>query len=123
MTEHVDAETQSQNTARDFALEQIRRWHDDNVTNVTECHKTPEAALRWFCAYREAVQMMDCNTAKEWAHILIDGIGPMNPEAELETFFDCLDDENELWDGWKEYLTEELEKFFGASATKKAAES
>lgn len=114
MTEEMDVEDTALNTARDFALEKIRGWCKGRVSNVVDNHKTPEAALRWFCAYRQACQLLEMNTAKDWAGILIDGYKPMGFRAELESFYDYFDGE-ELSEGWQEELLEVLEQHFGIS--------
>lgn len=113
MTEEIDQLDECLKTVRDFALERIRGWHAEGVSNVVDNHKTPEAALRWFCAIRQASQLLECNKLKDWAGILIDGYKPMGLQAELESLWDFTEDEETLNDGWEKDLLEELEEHYG----------
>ena len=115
MTE-VSVEEASLNTARDFALEKIREWHkaEANKHVAKPLHAdTPEEALRWFCAYREATILHEANMIKDWAYMLLDGIGPMTVEAELQIFQGYIEADDRLVDDWKKWLLKELREHFG----------
>ena len=113
MTENADVQDASLNIARDFCLEKIRGWYAADSKFVADCHETPEDALRWFCCFRDASLLRECNRVKDWAHMLQDGIKPMSIQGELDSFIGFLTDDDELNDDWKEELLPELEAHFG----------
>lgn len=108
MTE-MDAEDTALSTARDFTLAQIKAWQADGSL---DSEQTAEDTLRWFCACMQASQLLEMNTLKDWAGILIDGYKPMGLQAELESFNDYFDGD-ELIDEWQEELLKTLKQHFG----------
>ena len=58
---------------------------------------TRESGLTWWCAYTEAELLHECNTIKDWARALLDGLGPIDVEyalgfanQELDALYDYL---------------------------------
>ncbi len=39
-------------------------------------NNTPTQKVRWFRAYRDARSLLDSNTTKDWAEMLLDGLKP-----------------------------------------------
>lgn len=63
---------------------------------------TPEHQAMWFTAYHEAVGLCEQNRAKDWAHMLMDGVPKMS-QREVENWLESMEDDDT-------YCTEESEK-------------
>lgn len=106
-------EFDAQEVARQFALDWIKKQHADGQ-DVLSDHKTPEAALRWYCSYKEAQMNFESNRIKDWAHMFLEGINPMNDAGEADTFHVWVNDEEDgLWEDWEKDLTQDLKEFYG----------
>lgn len=106
-----------QETARLFAYGWIIQWHKDGQHGLTE-HKTPKDALRWYCCYNQAQMNHEHNRIKDWAHMFLEGVKPMDEDGEADTFHVWLnDDEDGLVETWTKDLLQDLKDFYGIEET------
>ena len=108
-----------QEIARGFAFSWIIEWHRNEQdrqewkAGLAE-HGTPKDALRWYCCYKVAEQNHEQNRIKDWAHMFLEGINPMDDEGEADTFHVWLnDDEDGLVETWAVDLLQDLKNFYG----------
>lgn len=68
--------------------------------------RTPEEKALWYFAYRDAIDMYDSYTAKDWVEVVLGGLTPLTlaeKDTELAEFaaedleFDLTDDLKDFW--------------------------
>ncbi len=86
--------------------EQIRNIPDDES-------RTPEQRVLWWFANGQAEELLDGMTTRDFSHMLIDGVKPLQPEEIDEDFETNWVDSGETREKYLEICCKDLENFYG----------
>ena len=61
----------------------LMTWEEMLAIFPADYKKNTESGLIWWSAYHEASELHDCNTIKDWARLILDGMPPCTRESAL----------------------------------------
>ena len=93
-------------------FDEMVKWIKDNVPkDKLEGHKSVREAAKWFLAYHEALNIRESASIKDMAHLVLEGLRPLNPVQHMKQLAEVAEDaKGNPVDPFDE---DELREFFG----------